>query len=192
RRRRLLPHRRLPGPGRRRRRRPLRRSRGRWLPDPAAADRLRRRCLPAGARAAGGIGPGDAAAERRRQPAAADPEGEETQEEEGEEEASGQAAGEEEGDATVTARAPRRGRWAIPLLLAATALLALAAAPSARAEFGFLPGDAGFGFAATELDGSVDDQGGTHPYALTTRVAFALGSEPGGEPGEYFTDGDLR
>jgi hypothetical protein len=92
----------------------------------------------------------------------------------------------------VTALAIRRRHGALPLLLAAMALLVLAAAPTARAEFGFLPGDAGFSFAATELDGSIDDQGGTHPYALTTRVAFELASEPSGQPGEYFTDGDLR
>lgn len=92
----------------------------------------------------------------------------------------------------MTAPAPRRRHRTVPVLLAAVALLALAGAPAAHAEFGFLPGGNGFSFSATELDGSVDDQGGTHPYALATRVAFELGTEPSGQPGEYFTDGDVR
>ncbi|HYH53802.1 MAG TPA: hypothetical protein VD761_06700 [Solirubrobacterales bacterium] len=78
-----------------------------------------------------------------------------------------------------------------PSLLLAGIVVFLALAPSARAEFGFLAGDAGFSFAATELDGSIDNQAGTHPYALTTSVAFKPGSEPAG-PGEFFTDGDVR
>ncbi len=86
----------------------------------------------------------------------------------------------------------RRQLGALALLLAGLALLALAGAGSARAAFGFLPGEAGFGFAATELDGSIDNEAGSHPYALTTHVAFRPGTEPAGEPGEFFTDGDVR
>ena len=78
------------------------------------------------------------------------------------------------------------------LFAAIVALLTLVAAPSARADFGFLPGAEGFDLSATELDGSFDDQAGTHPYDLTTSIAFKPGSEPSGQPGEFFTDGDVR
>jgi hypothetical protein len=46
----------------------------------------------------------------------------------------------------------------VPLLFAAPAL----------AEFGFLPGKAGFDVTATNPDGSPDLQAGSHPYELTT------------------------
>lgn len=85
----------------------------------------------------------------------------------------------------------RRSR-ALALLAAATALLALTAAPAARADFGFLPGADGFDFNASEPNGSPDDQAGTHPYELSTTVAFKPGSEPAGAPGEFFSDGDVR
>jgi hypothetical protein len=90
--------------------------------------------------------------------------------------------------------APIRGRSvrAAVLLVAALSALALAAAPTARADFGFLPGAAGFDLTATEADGSVDAEAGTHPYELTTTAAFRAGSEPSGQPGEFFSDGDLR
>ena len=48
-----------------------------------------------------------------------------------------------------------RSRAAV-LLAMATALLTLVATPSARADFGFLPGAAGFDLSATELDGGFD------------------------------------
>jgi hypothetical protein len=92
----------------------------------------------------------------------------------------------------MTGRPLRLRLGTLSLLLAGVALLGMLGAASARAQFGFLPGDAGFGFAATELDGSIDSEAGTHPYVLSTHVAFKPGTEPAGEPGAFFTDGDLR
>ncbi len=86
----------------------------------------------------------------------------------------------------------RRRLSSCSLLLAGLALLALVGAANARAEFGFLPGDAGFRFVATEPDGSIDNEAGSHPYSLGTSVAFKPGTEPAGEPGSFFTDGDVR
>jgi hypothetical protein len=63
---------------------------------------------------------------------------------------------------------------------------------AAQADFGFLPGTAGFDVTATEHDGSVDNQAGSHPYELTTSVNFNLAAESPGQPGGPFTDGDLR
>ena len=66
------------------------------------------------------------------------------------------------------------------------ALLAtLAFAPTAAAEFGPLPGAAGFDVSATALDGSPEFRAGTHPYALTTTIALT-------RTGAYAADGDVR
>ena len=69
---------------------------------------------------------------------------------------------------------------------------ALWLAPAARADFGFLPGAEGFDVAAIEHDGSPDNQAGSHPYELTTKLAFKLGPESPGQSGVPFSDGDLR
>lgn len=58
---------------------------------------------------------------------------------------------------------------------AAAALLALGAAlllgpPGARAEAGFLPGDAGFAVVAREADGSLATRASTHPESLSTTI----------------------
>jgi hypothetical protein len=69
-------------------------------------------------------------------------------------------------------------------LSAMAVLVVLLAAPPAQAAFGFLPGSEGFDVTATELDGSLADQAGTHPYTLTTTIAFnRVGA---------FSDGDVR
>lgn len=83
----------------------------------------------------------------------------------------------------------RRRRGSRPATVASVLAIALAlalllAAPSAQAAFGFLPGSEGFDVSATELDGSVDDQAATHPYTLTTTVAFNMAGA--------YSDGDVR
>jgi hypothetical protein len=76
------------------------------------------------------------------------------------------------------------------------ALLCLAAAPAqalaSGAEFGFLPGAAGFDTAATNHDGSPATEAGTHPYALTISTNFSEGPESPGQPGVPFPAADLR
>ena len=70
----------------------------------------------------------------------------------------------------------------------ASAVLLLGAAP-AQAEFGFLPGTAGFEVTATEEGGGVERRAGAHPADLRTEVNFKLApSIPAGQ----FTDGDLK
>ena len=61
---------------------------------------------------------------------------------------------------------------------------ALGAAPAAEAEFGFLPGAAGFEVAAEKEDGSPVRQAGAHPGALRVKVGL---NTAGG-----VSDGDLR
>lgn len=68
------------------------------------------------------------------------------------------------------------------VLLVAAFWLAPAAA---QASFGFRPGAAGFEVAAVTEGGAPDTVAGSHPYALTTRIAFKLG-------GGGFSEGDLR
>jgi hypothetical protein len=58
------------------------------------------------------------------------------------------------------------------LLAAFSATALLLFAPSVKAAFGPLPGVEGFDVTATELDGSVASQAASHPYALTTTIAF--------------------
>ncbi|HEX5712130.1 MAG TPA: hypothetical protein VFX85_02325 [Solirubrobacterales bacterium] len=76
--------------------------------------------------------------------------------------------------------------------LALTGLLLLLAAAPASAEFGFLPGSAGFEVRATTQDGELAEVAGSHPFALTTEVNFRLAPPTAEEPGTQFTDGDLR
>jgi len=73
-------------------------------------------------------------------------------------------------------------------LAALIAISLLAVAPSAaRADFGFLPGAAGFDVAITDEGGAgAKTQAGSHPYSVETSVNFELESE------SPFTDGDLR
>lgn len=88
---------------------------------------------------------------------------------------------------------PLRGRRAAAALVATVALfVALLGAPAARADFGFLPGAEGFAVSATEPDGSVDFNAGSHPYLLTTTVGLNPSAEPAGRPGSFFSDGDVR
>jgi hypothetical protein len=54
---------------------------------------------------------------------------------------------------------------------------ALLFAPSAQAEFAFLPGAAGFSVKATESGGGEAKGADSHPFALTTKIAFAPGGE---------------
>jgi hypothetical protein len=72
------------------------------------------------------------------------------------------------------------------LLLAASVIALLGAAPAARADFGFLPAGAGLEVSAVEADGSPTEIAGAHPYAVTTRIDFKL------EGGGPYSDGDLR
>lgn len=55
----------------------------------------------------------------------------------------------------------------------------------AQASFGFRPGAEGFEVTAIAEGGAPDTLAGSHPYALSTRIAFNLA-------GGNFTDGDLR
>jgi hypothetical protein len=63
-------------------------------------------------------------------------------------------------------------RLLVPLLMVA---VGLGAPAGAQAAFGLLPGVEGFSVTATERDGSVALQAGSHPYALTTKIAFQTG-----------------
>jgi hypothetical protein len=64
---------------------------------------------------------------------------------------------------------------------------AWAAAP-AQAAFGISE----FSVEATNENGSPDQQAGSHPYALTTTIAFNLAAESPPAPGGPFTEGDVR
>lgn len=66
-------------------------------------------------------------------------------------------------------------RFLVPLF----ACLVLAAPATAQASFGFLPGPEGFSVTPTERLGSVDLRAGSHPYALTTKIAFDSGPGSG-------------
>ena len=77
--------------------------------------------------------------------------------------------------------------------LALTALIALCLAPAARAEFGLLPGPAGFKAAINAEDGQTPErQAGSHPFSVSAEVNFKAGPESPGQPGVPFPDGDLR
>jgi hypothetical protein len=64
-------------------------------------------------------------------------------------------------------------------------------APSAYADFGFLPGAKGFSVTAVNEGGVPDIQAGSHPWELTTTVNLRLEEGPPA-PGGPYTDGDLR
>ncbi len=79
-----------------------------------------------------------------------------------------------------------RAGLSIRLAVAALASAALWLAPAAaEAEFGFLPGTAGFNVTATDEGGeAIDTTAGSHPYSLVTEVNFNMAGK--------FSDGDLR
>jgi hypothetical protein len=81
-----------------------------------------------------------------------------------------------------------------PLLVCLLACLATiaAAAPSAQAAFGFLPGPSGFSATATQDGGPAATQAGSHPQALSIDVNFKLGPQSPGEPGVPFSEGDVE
>lgn len=60
----------------------------------------------------------------------------------------------------------------------------LVAVPGAQADFGFLPGAAGFDVAVVEADGTPENRAGIHPYALEIDLHTNLEGQ--------FSDGDLR
>jgi hypothetical protein len=84
--------------------------------------------------------------------------------------------------------------WIRPTVayLLAVALALLAAAPAAAAEFGFLPGPAGFSATSSGEGGAPDAAAGSHPVALTTTFNFNLAGESPGQPGVPFTAADVR
>lgn len=86
-----------------------------------------------------------------------------------------------------------RRRPGLPAALGAlaAALLALGA-PSARADFGLLPGAAGFSAAALEADGEPATLAGAHPYALRVQLGFSPDPALEAEPGAPFSEGDLK
>jgi hypothetical protein len=86
----------------------------------------------------------------------------------------------------------RRRASILCLGIFALALLGTSLPFKASAAFGLLPGSEGFAATATEENGSVDHQAGSHPYQLTTTINLNLAAESPGEPGVPFSDGDLR
>ena len=81
---------------------------------------------------------------------------------------------------------------AVLCLTACTAALAAAPAQASAAGFGFLPGAEGFDFTATNHDGTLAGEAGTHPYQLSATVNFNQGPESPGQPGVPFPAADLR
>jgi len=70
-------------------------------------------------------------------------------------------------------------------LLVAIVATALALSPTtAQAAFGLLPGDEGFDVNATEVDSSAAATAGSHPYAISTTIAFNRQGP--------FSDGDVK
>jgi hypothetical protein len=74
-------------------------------------------------------------------------------------------------------------------LCALAALALLASAAPASAQFGLLPGKAGFEVTATNADGTPDLQAGSHPFALTTTIRFKKTIT---EEGELVPDGNVK
>ncbi len=73
----------------------------------------------------------------------------------------------------------------LALALGALALGILAAAPAAEADFGFLPGEAGFKVTATvDAGGAPATLAGSHPYSLLTEINLNKAGA--------FSDGDLK
>jgi hypothetical protein len=83
-----------------------------------------------------------------------------------------------------------RARATLMLSAAAAAVIAvtLLLAPVAQASFGI----AEFEVTATNENGSPDQQAGSHPYALTTKIDFNLAAESPPLPDGPFTEGDVR
>jgi hypothetical protein len=81
-------------------------------------------------------------------------------------------------------------RRALCTLGLATLLACLWAAPAARAEFGLLPGEAGFA-AMPEEGGAPYATAGGHPYALRAHLALTTAESPD-QPGLAFPEADLR
>lgn len=69
------------------------------------------------------------------------------------------------------------------LVVLAASVLALGAS-TAQAAFGLLPGPEGFDVNATEVDGSPAATAGSHPYAISTTIAFNRQGP--------FSDGDVK
>ena len=83
-----------------------------------------------------------------------------------------------------------RTRLGTVLLSSAAALLLIA--PIAQADFGFLPGSAGFEVSATQRGDDPARLAGSHPFDISTEVNFKLAPESPSESGIHFTDGDLK
>jgi hypothetical protein len=84
-------------------------------------------------------------------------------------------------------------RWRAALgLVFGLVLLATAMPAAASAAFGVRSGPEGFSVVPREENGSVDRQGGSHPYQLTTTINLETGAGSPGEPGVPFSEGDLR
>jgi hypothetical protein len=83
---------------------------------------------------------------------------------------------------------PRSRRAAV--LSAVIALVAgtLLLAPAAQASFGI----SSLEVSATNENGSPDQQAGSHPYALTTKIDFNLAAESPPLPAGPITEGDVR
>ena len=93
---------------------------------------------------------------------------------------------------SFTHQSHRFARRVAGLLVAAFAAAVALGAPGASpalADFGFLPGAAGFNGAITNAEGASDTQAGSHPYQITT--SFALNTETNTE-GQYVPDGDMK
>jgi hypothetical protein len=67
-------------------------------------------------------------------------------------------------------------------------LIALAFPPSAQAAFSIET----FEVSATEANKTPDTHAGSHPFQLTTTIAFGRSESSAGQPGEPFTEADLR
>jgi hypothetical protein len=86
---------------------------------------------------------------------------------------------------------PWRLRVAASLLLACV-WLALAGASSAWADFGLLPGAAGFDGSVTNQDGSTATQAGSHPFAITTTINFNATVNRQGQPAPDGSPRDIQ
>jgi hypothetical protein len=88
-------------------------------------------------------------------------------------------------------RVSRTASHAVFVLALLLAGLVVVPAPASGA-FGFRPGPEGFAVAAREEGGALDQQAGSHPYELVTKVQLETSTNSPGEPGVPFSEGDLR